>query len=325
MFYYDVKVSMKENSVYKENLTFTQKVNYEILLKGIKECRESIRIMETNIDTLNMIIEAIRKDNTSLYYVGTFRYSISTRYSMISPQYLYQKEDISRFNKDIHSICEQLNKLATGKTEWEKVLYIHDWLCEQIRYSDNGHESHTVIGALINHNAVCEGIAKAVKLLFDFIGIDSCVVSGKANSIANNYQSENHAWNKVKVNKRWYNIDVTFDNTLSSNTSIRHDYFLLSDNSIQNDHTELSDSKIICDNDELNYYVVKRLVMNTQQSFLDYFKKSVLTGVKSIEFKLPSTKDANTVHQTALQELKLYKQIDVIYNQKQLVFTVIIH
>ena len=61
---------------------------------------------------------------------------------------------------------------------------------------------HTAYGALVNKEAVCEGYAKAYKLLMDAMGIPCDVVI-----------NEEHAWNVVCLEGKWYLVDVTNDDT----------------------------------------------------------------------------------------------------------------
>ena len=58
----------------------------------------------------------------------------------------------------------------------------------------------------------CNGYALAFYLIIDECGILCDYVAGY-----------NHAWNIVKLNGLWYNIDVTWDDT---NNKINYDYFL---------------------------------------------------------------------------------------------------
>lgn len=50
-------------------------------------------------------------------------------------------------------------------------------------------------------------------------------------------------WNMVKVNGKWYQIDVTWDDPISSDGRpiLRHDYFLISDAQMYKDHRIDSD------------------------------------------------------------------------------------
>lgn len=75
--------------------------------------------------------------------------------------------------------------------------------------------------------AICDGLSKAFLCFTQIEGIDSIKVSGTASGGA-------HAWNKVKVNSRWYLVDVTWGNQLNSGGNkeyMSHDYLMTSDDS----------------------------------------------------------------------------------------------
>ena len=317
--------------MYKKQLSVWQGVCYESIIKGLKCYRESIRVFDTNIDSLNSVVEAIRKDTPSLYYVDSFKMQIhsSRRYADIIPLYFFSKEEVNNLNSQLQCVLENVKVGVTGKDEWGSVLRIHDYLCSQVSYHESGQESHSVVGALLREKAVCEGMAKAFKYICDYLDIKCCLVSGYAKSPANPSMMENHAWNKVKINGEWYNIDVTFDNTIGTKNRIRHDYFLISDKDMQKDHIELSKSNLPCVSENLSYYAKKNLIMHNQQQLIDFTKKNIAEGVNSFDFKLPNASDINTIHQKVLKNIEKALtatnksgRVDVIYNKEQLVFSV---
>lgn len=48
-----------------------------------------------------------------------------------------------------------------------------------------------------------------------------------------------HAWNVVRLDKKYYHLDCTFDLSLGNPEEIRYDYFRLSDKQIFRDHERL--------------------------------------------------------------------------------------
>jgi len=57
--------------------------------------------------------------------------------------------------------------------------------------------------------------------LFVDAGLESKIISGKANEVA-------HAWNLVKIDDKWYNIDLTWDDPITNTGEqvLRYNYFL---------------------------------------------------------------------------------------------------
>lgn len=72
--------------------------------------------------------------------------------------------------------------MAEKLSEKEKELFIHDFIVKNVKYDKLKKEySHEIIGALGNGVAVCEGMAKAVKILCDELGIWCIVALSEAN------------------------------------------------------------------------------------------------------------------------------------------------
>lgn len=154
-------------------------------------------------------------------------------------------------------------------SRFEKELYFHDWLCDNVTYLNDGtDEVYNVYGALVNGNAVCEGYSRAMQLLCAKVGIPCTVVYGKANNAG-------HMWNIIDPGDGWYNLDVTWDDDAEFGV-VRHAYFNVNDDTIKKDHTVFeamqngksyggSDCFNIylytCNSDKYNYFVKKGLIL----------------------------------------------------------------
>lgn len=127
---------------------------------------------------------------------------------------------------------EIINAVDSAWSEYDKVLFIHDYLIDQTDYNyedaavDNEIGiSSTAYGCLINRSAVCSGYSSAFVLLMNKLGIESGTVTGIA-------KNEHHAWNYVKVNGNYYWLDVTWDDPEIAEYKdkyLRHAYFLIND------------------------------------------------------------------------------------------------
>ena len=141
--------------------------------------------------------------------------------------------------------------IKSNMSDYECVKAIHDYLVKHVNYdsksiadgsiNDNeGHPSHTAEGALCKNLAVCDGYAKAFELLCAESGIYAYMMYGEG--INPDGQKESHAWNVVKVNGEWYQVDCTWDDPIingsvvTDGSNLTYTYFLLTDTEMYKDH-----------------------------------------------------------------------------------------
>lgn len=112
-------------------------------------------------------------------------------------------------------------------TELEKILSVHDTVLDRNNYtlavalgeSDYNYIVHSAYATLVNRDSVCQGIAGAINLLLNDAGIETYTVV-----------NDNHAWNRVKVNGKFYNVDATNDDPFQTQgINAKHELFLTSD------------------------------------------------------------------------------------------------
>jgi transglutaminase-like putative cysteine protease len=139
--------------------------------------------------------------------------------------------------KALYDKVLSLAKSLKGKDEYTTVKNIHDYLVLNIAYpsSYSGDAVHTLDYALNKGVCVCDGYSKAFYFLCKASGIDAILLSGDAVNSSGN--SESHAWNKVKINDKWYSIDVTWDDPFPDVPGqVKTNYFLITDKDISINH-----------------------------------------------------------------------------------------
>ena len=133
-------------------------------------------------------------------------------------------------------------------SEYDKVKAIHDYIIKTVDYDYSGIKNnntdssvYTAEGALCNRIAVCQGYAEAFELLCAKAGIQAYMVYGEGGNAEDGWQS--HAWNVVRIDGEWYQIDCTWDDPLvngqliSDGSNLTYLYFLLTDAEMYVDHT----------------------------------------------------------------------------------------
>lgn len=131
-----------------------------------------------------------------------------------------------------HAIDEALAVIKPGMTDLDKALALHDYLVLHIAYAYKdyindslGEYVYNIYGALQEGKAVCQGYAYAYYILLNNVNIENRMV------VSNNM---NHAWNMLKIDGKWYHVDVTWDDPAWDILGrVRHEYFMLSDAAIK--------------------------------------------------------------------------------------------
>lgn len=137
-----------------------------------------------------------------------------------------------------------LNDWHKGTEQIRIIHTVHDWLAYTIKYdmelyrefqSGNAviesNPAFDIDGVFLNGLAVCDGLSRAFNFLCAIENIESLRVTGS-------YASVPHAWNKVKLDGKWYNVDVTADATeifvgAESSKQLSHGFFMLSDETMR--------------------------------------------------------------------------------------------
>ena len=245
---------------YYNQLNKAQQNTYHAIKEGLQALAPSFQIPRLEGKELSEVYFMVRLDNPEIFYTTSYKYRYfpdSGNAEMI-PEYLFDKNKIKDHQKAMKSRVEKLALPVMKASEQEKLLYIHDFICQNVRYDKlKKAYSHEIIGALGHGVGVCEGIAKSVKALCDKLGVWCIVAVSEANPEKGiKYR---HAWNVVRIDKKYYHLDVTFDNTLGKKEQLRYDYFRLCDKQLFRDHEPVIWRIPACDEGEHFYYKEKKM------------------------------------------------------------------
>ena len=200
-------------------------------------------------------------DRISITAVYSFKYDASGKVNYEMTTYLITKTDNYDIRAEeyrsaelIASAIEQREDAvrdivaSAPDTPYEAVKYFNEWLTSHNSYNSNattaGKDAHECISALAGktdaNGPVCEGYAKAMKVLCDAAGIDCVLVDGVGINAAGN--SEAHMWNYVKMDDgNWYAVDVTWNDPATGSSAAvsgaeNTDYLLVGSNTVVNDN-----------------------------------------------------------------------------------------
>ncbi|HEY9062021.1 MAG TPA: leucine-rich repeat protein [Pseudobacteroides sp.] len=188
-------------------------------------------------------------------------------------------------------------------TEYEKELILHDYLVTRVKYDKQNlindtlpDETHTAYGALINGIAVCDGYARSFQILMNAVGIECSMIVGDFDSLngtlspsritRSNGEKWKHAWNIVKINNNYYQVDVTADDPVSNDDTeiLSHQYFNISDKQMGTDHRWDRSAYTPCVEDSELFNLIAKERKNLIITNDKYYYISPESGITSINF-----------------------------------------
>lgn len=177
------------------------------------------------------VILAVKHDNPILFDFEVTKYftdqlgrisRLPIEYGMTDSDYAYTVGAVSRRMYEIYCQLELVN-IHSG---YRVAKAVHDHLINCIVWCDRADSDrrHSVLGALIDNEGVCDSIAYAYSLLCNAYGVKASYISGKDKPD----DMDTHAWNIVEIEGIRGHVDVGFD-VCWSNPYPMYRYFMISD------------------------------------------------------------------------------------------------
>ena len=129
------------------------------------------------------------------------KYYISLKYRLAYKHTLEEEKELDDFIESLFKSFAFTNET----TEYEKAYTIYSYVCANIDY-DNSLSNSSAYEGLIKGSTVCQGYALAMYRLLLEADVDCRFIGGSVVTSA-----AGHAWNIVKVDGLYYNIDATWD------------------------------------------------------------------------------------------------------------------
>ena len=221
--------------------------NFETKI-DLKDSRNPLK--DSDIKT---VITYYKADYPQHFWVGSsFEYTSQGKtVTSVELKYNFKKSEleakVKKFNDAVKSI---LSGISGSWSQYERELAIHDRLAQKVSYNESTN-AHSAYGALVDGIAVCEGYTRAFQYLCYQAGIECAFISGTSVNPGTN-QSENHSWNQVKIDGKYYNVDVTWDD---QDDILFHAYFNVTDAQIKKDHTFVDNYPLpSCTATDANYF-----------------------------------------------------------------------
>ena len=313
------------NRYYYNKLTDDEKLAYRIICEAAVDFKTTIVVPALSTDQVADVYKAIRYDNPEYFFLGN-QCTISSFGSVYTfvPQYLIRESDYSSYNYRLKQACEELYSLVDeSMSDYEIELFIHDYVAEHCNYSDDGSALiYTMYGVLVDGSANCEGYSKTAQWLLTKCGIENHIAVGSASADGATVGDDNrHMWNVVKIDGNWYNMDITWDDTLikdedSNETSdtlfdnrASHVYFNISSKDLLATHAvDSEDIWSLCTSESYGYFKDNGLLFSgtNDAAMAKQIAATVDDGYASIEFRFETQSEYKSAYSRLAQNGGIY-------------------
>lgn len=218
--------SKRDKTVYNLKEKFTNIADKNIIFMKTLEPKEGdtkTRVILNLNDITSLNKEQIEKLEKK-YHIDSIclnRYYEIDKGDEADKQFVYSPET---YKKMLKVMDEKFGDLKNNKnlTDLEKATIVLKRF-ENIKYDFNAlkitdlnnpkaHTSRSMQDPLLNNSGICAGYSDLFKNTMSYLGIESREIRGyvrggyNPNALAG---QPNHAWNQVKLDNKWYNLDIT--------------------------------------------------------------------------------------------------------------------
>ncbi len=211
-----------------------------------------------DLEIINEGINIFKMEKPEFFWLNGYAVTTGSDYTEIDFYILndYSAQDCVIMLAELENTANEIiSQIPAGSSDYDKVLFVHDYIVENTVYDSEGAESPfsgiwgTAYGCLVNGSAVCQGYTEAFMYVIRKLGIESGLCTGETST-------GRHSWNYVLLDGNYYWLDLTWDD--AENDALSHSYFLINDDMLLRDRTIDENQYFVptCDSLDMNYYVV---------------------------------------------------------------------
>ncbi|WP_343749841.1 immunoglobulin-like domain-containing protein, partial [Hathewaya limosa] len=245
-------------------IEFKKPENFDIAVKeAVKQLKEKFEMIvpyseytKYNFNKYNNIMGELGGEDYGKPGVSTSGGTVVDGKVKMTVKFDYRRDtdEVKRQKKATEEAVKRIigEVIKPGMTDVEKELALHDYVVKHADYNMAGLakqpsdlEDHNAYGVLVLGKGVCESYAKAMHLLLNEVGVECKYATGYKRN-PNGSKGGGHAWNMVKLDNEWYNLDATWDDPVSDRVGrsdkevvvspVSHAYFNVTDVVFNIDH-----------------------------------------------------------------------------------------
>lgn len=206
----------------------TQQIYSQIYANAIEKIPSFTPVTIVDVEQLKTAFEAVCNDHPELFWLETgysCKYLKDGTCVEITLKFSDLADDLETAQAEFNAQVERIQAGVQAQgSDLEKERYIHDLLLSYVEYDVTAEQNQSAYSALVEGRSVCAGYARAFQYLMQQAGIPCYYCTG--------FAGQDHAWNIVKLDGAYYNVDVTWDDTRNPT----YDFFNKTDGELVSTH-----------------------------------------------------------------------------------------
>ncbi len=229
----------ENNYLFVQNIDTSSVNNYQELLNmfySIINSGDDSFSFDCNYDDCISQVNNLIKDEKIIANINNFVHPYNSFSSInidimntgkitVTIKKVYSDEQIDFINAYIDKfISENIN---SSMSNLDKIKVFHDYIINNTVYDENGQNSHsyTAYNLITTGKSICGGYSDIMAIYLNKLGIKNYKIT-----------SENHIWNLVNLDDKWFHLDVTWDDPIASdgNQYLIHNFFMITSEELFN-------------------------------------------------------------------------------------------
>lgn len=195
-----------------------------------------VPVVPITVSEVVNVINAVYHDHPELFWMEsgyTYKYTEDNICVHVNLNFNETANNIeeskAKFEESANAIIDVASAL---ENDYEKEKYVYKVLMDCVEYDENAELHQSPYSALVYGKSVCAGYARAFQYIMLELGVPTYYCTG---------ESQGHAWNIVKLDGGYYNVDVSRGDTKSSPER----YFNRTDEDLRGTHKRSGYSTIL--------------------------------------------------------------------------------
>ena len=186
--------------------------------RDYETCYSDMEEVSTDTNLLSVLNNYVHPFNS----FDSIVFNFDDRVIQIEIKHAYEKEEIQKLSSKVDELIQE--NITDNMSTRDKIKAIHDYIINHTEYdklktanvNDTTYKSNTAYGVLFQNYGICSGYSDAMKLFLDKLNIINYKIS-----------NDQHIWNLVNIDGKWYHLDLTWDDPVSDKNITRDSYFLI--------------------------------------------------------------------------------------------------